>query len=248
MFLLYLDDAGSVGNPDEKHFVLAGIAVHEGQSYWLTQSLDEVAQSTGHPNPKNLEFHGSHIRPGRKFWRSLPIMERRRVIRHGLASARNLIGDWSLFASVIDKRRCQAEDPVEYAFEQLCNRFDLFLRRKFQKGNKQKGLLVLDKSARETRLQSLATNFRFEGHRWGVVRNLSDVPFFVDSKATRVIQYADLVAYACWRKFEKADPEFFEVISDSFDQEGGVVHGLHHFKNSEEFCDCPACAPNLFSR
>ena len=45
-----------------------------------------------------------------------------------------------------------------------------------------------------------------------------------------------------WRKFEKGDGEFFKAIADSFDQEGGIVHGLHHFKDPNELCDCPACA------
>ena len=72
---------------------------------------------------------------------------------------------------------------------------------------------------------------------------MADVPLFVDSRATRIIQYADLVAYALWRKFEKGDDEFFDVISDAFDREGGVVHGLHHFKDPQHSCDCPGCLP-----
>ena len=71
--------------------------------------------------------------------------------------------------------------------------------------------------------------------------NLADVPFFVDSKVTRGIQYADLVAYAMWRKYERGDSDFFDVIADWFDSEGGVVHGLHHYRNRDEPCDCPAC-------
>lgn len=71
--------------------------------------------------------------------------------------------------------------------------------------------------------------------------NLADVPFFVDSKATRGIQYADLVAYALWRKYERGDGEFFDGIANWFDSEGGVVHGLHHYRNRNDFCECPAC-------
>ena len=73
-----------------------------------------------------------------------------------------------------------------------------------------------------------------------MARNLADVPLFVDSKATRLIQYADLVSYALWRKFEKGDDEFFKVTAGDFDSEGGVVHGLHHFKRLGSPCDCPA--------
>ena len=59
--------------------------------------------------------------------------------------------------------------------------------------------LVPDPTER-MRLQSLAAEFKAVGHSWGVTHNLAYVPLFVDSRATRLIQYADLVAYAMWRK------------------------------------------------
>ena len=40
-------------------------------------------------------------------------------------------------------------------------------------------------------------------------------------------------------KFEERDDEFFNVISPFFDSEGGVVHGLHHYRNRDDLCDCP---------
>ena len=103
------------------------------------------------------------------------------------------------------------------------------------------GLIIMDNSSYESRLQSIAAEYRTFGHPWGPLTNLVDVPLFVDSKATRGIQYADLVAYAMFRKYERGDSEFFDVISNWFDSEGGVVHGLHHYRNRNELCDCPAC-------
>ena len=245
MQLLYLDDAGSVKNRNEKHFILAGIAIFERQVHWLQTELDELAKSTGHPEPDRLEFHGNAISAGRGWWRRVPRDERRAVIKQGLLAAQNLVGPWRLFGVVVDKRERSPEDPVEYAFEQLSSRFDLFLKRLYRQGDNQRGLIILDKASQETRLQTLALEFKNVGHRWGVTHNLVDVPLFVDSRATRIIQYADLVAYAIWRKFEKGDGEFFDVIADSFDSEGGVVHGLHHFKRLDDFCDCPACVPTF---
>jgi Protein of unknown function (DUF3800) len=60
-----------------------------------------------------------------------------------------------------------------------------------------------------------------------VIRNFSEVPLFLDSKASRLIQLADLVAYAIFRYFEKGDNRFFPIIEPRFDSEGGVRHGLH---------------------
>lgn len=209
MFLLYLDDAGSVGSRDERHFVLSGICLFERQVYHINKALDELAERICPDQPGKLEFHGSHMLPGKGFWRSIRSKEdRRKNIRHALATCRELQGTWGLFGVVVEKSAVSPEDPIEFAFEQICARFDSFLKRQYRQKNNQRGLMILDKSTRETRLQSLATEFRNDGHRYGVLRNLADVPMFVDSNATRLIQFADLVSYALWQRFERNDPEF----------------------------------------
>ncbi|MFA6967007.1 MAG: DUF3800 domain-containing protein [Bosea sp. (in: a-proteobacteria)] len=226
MHLLYLDDAGSVGNPQERFFILAGVALFERQTYHLERQMDEVASRFGSPQPKALELHGNQMLAGRNFWRNVPKADRRRAIADGLSAIRNLRGEVALFGAVVEKRAVSPEDPVEFAFEEVASRFDKKLLRLHRNGRSERGIIVLDKSTMETRLQALATEFRFQGHRAGRLHNLADVPFFVDSKASRLVQYADLVAYALWRHFEKQDSEFFDIIKNDFDREGGVVHGL----------------------
>ncbi|MGB0671817.1 MAG: DUF3800 domain-containing protein [Rhodospirillales bacterium] len=107
--------------------------------------------------------------------------------------------------------------------------------------NTQRGLVVLDESSYETSIQSLARDFRTDGHRWGQLYNLSDVPLFVDSKATRMIQWADLVAYAMRRYYEYGDSCYMDQIVGRFDAEGGVRHGLFHFRPISSPCNCYAC-------
>ena len=99
----------------------------------------------------------------------------------------------------------------------------------------------MDKSHYEETLQGLARRFREQGTRWGNLRNLSEVPLFVDSAASRLIQIADLLAWAVWRRYEYADTRYFDRIVRRFDTEGGVIHGLVHFKRATEQCMCPAC-------
>lgn len=135
--------------------------------------------------------------------------------------------DHRIFAVVVNKSAISPQDPVLYAFEQLTSRFDQFLARKYRQGDTQRGIILFDKSVHERSLQNLARDFRSVGHTWGVLRNLSEVPVFLDSKASRLIQLADLIAYAVLRRWEKNDSRFYDVIRDSFDKEGGVCHGLH---------------------
>lgn len=114
------------------------------------------------------------------------------------------------------------------AFEQLTSRYDLFLKRLFNKHNDaQRGLILLDKSSTENRIQTLAREFKYEGHSWGRTKNYAEVPVFLDSKASRLIQLADLVAFALFRFYEHNDNSFYDVVKHCFDAEGGVEHGLY---------------------
>ena len=120
--VLYLDDAGSVGNPKDRHFVLAGIAVFERQIHWLSRELNKVAAATGHPDPEKLELHGNQILAGRGWWRRVKRPERRRTIRHGLAAARALKSShhWRLFGVVVDKGRAFARGPRRVRLRTAC--------------------------------------------------------------------------------------------------------------------------------
>lgn len=52
---------------------------------------------------------------------------------------------------------------------------------------------------------------------------------FLDSRASRLIQLADLVAFALFRFYEYDDPQFYELIKHRFDCDGGIEHGLFVF-------------------
>ncbi len=146
-----------------------------------------------------------------------------------------------LFGAVVHKAAVSPEDPMESAFEQIAMRFDKFLGRLHNGGNTQRGLIILDKSSYETSLQGLAEKFRTDGHHWGQLYNLAEVPLFVDSKATRMIQYADMIAYALRRYYENGEARYFDLIKDRFDAEGGVIHGLTHYVPAGDNCNCLSC-------
>jgi hypothetical protein len=134
----------------------------------------------------------------------------------------------ALFGAVIKKSTLSGIDPVEHAFEQLSSRFDNFLKRSYYKHNDaQRGLILFDKASTELRIQTLAREFKYTGHTWGKTSNYAEVPVFLDSKASRLIQLADLVAYSLFRNYESGDNSFFSIIENSFDSEGGVKHGLY---------------------
>jgi hypothetical protein len=75
---------------------------------------------------------------------------------------------------------------------------------------------------------------------FGLEASEAEVPLFVDSRASRLVQLADLVAFATWRRYEYSDGRFFDPIIPKFDSDGGILHGLAHRRGRAE-CYCPAC-------
>lgn len=233
MYLLYVDESGAVQDPAQHHFVLAGVAVFETKAHWLEQDLNQIVQRFS-SDYDALELHGSPMRSGKDGWKEYKLEERKQAIKDALNIAiaknyRKSNPQVRLFAAVINKYKLSGTDPVIHAFEQLSSRFDLFLKRlyKHNKGDKQRGLMLFDKSTTEKRIQTLAREFKYNGHSWGHTHNYAEVPVFLDSKASRLIQLADLVAFALYRHYQHKDSQYFNIIKDCFDSEGGVIHGLY---------------------
>lgn len=242
MHILYIDDSGDVGNPSEQNFVLGGIAVFERGIFHQITAADNCVAGFNLGDQADIELHGSPMYNGRGgVWSSVHRPKREQMIKDALATVRSA-ASVRMFAAVVDKGAVSPEDPIQLAFEELCNRFNLFLERINNRNPREshRGLIVMDESRHERPLQALARHFRVNGGRWGRFRNLAEVPLFVDSKASRLIQLADLVAYATWRKYEHSDGRFFDPLIPRFDSDGGIIHGLVHRRGSRE-CFCPAC-------
>lgn len=242
MHILYVDDSGHVENSNERYFVLGGISVFERGIYHTIQAAEDCVANFNLGPAEDIELHGSPMYTGRNgVWQRIKERSRReQMIKDALSSFGNS-SSVRLFAVAVDKLAVAPEDPVQLAFEELCNRFNLFLQRNFnRKGEAHRGLIVMDESKHEKPLQALARRFRVAGGRWGSFRNLAEVPFFVDSQASRLVQLADLVAYATFRKYEFQDGRFFDALIPKFDADGSVIHGLVHRRGRTE-CYCPAC-------
>ncbi len=247
MFLLYIDGSGTASAPEEANFVLAGVAVFERQIFHMIKGLDHLVDSFGLGPAEDIELHGSPMYGGKGApWRAVPKERRIEMMNQALAMLSSAAYSVRLFGVAVHKATTTPDDPVEYAFEEICNRFNLYLNRLYRKRggrdeDRQKGLVVMDESHYEQPLQALAKEFRINGTRWGHLRNMAEVPLFVDSRASRLVQLADLVAFALWRRYEHQDSRFFDPIVSRFDSDGGVIHGLVHRTRNSPICYCPAC-------
>ncbi len=227
MYLLYLDESGTANDPDRTHFILAGVSFFERSTHWAEQSLNAVVGSLTSGDVHELELHGSPMYGGRGRWRRVERDIRHDAIRRALDVAIAENGNARVFAAVIDRSTCNGRDAVDMAFEELSCRFDLYLAAMHRRKDTQRGIMIFDKCSSESRIQHLARTFKYTGHARGMTRNYAEVPLFLDSKASRLIQLADLVAYAFFRAYEFNDPSFLDIFSHRIHAAGGVRHGLY---------------------
>ncbi|ACM39308.1 conserved hypothetical protein (plasmid) [Allorhizobium ampelinum S4] len=101
-----------------------------------------------------------------------------------------------------------------------CWLHDGFLNTLFRKKNPERGFVILDKSNYEEKIQTLSHVFKHIGHANGQLRNFAEVPLFLDSKASRLIQMADLIAYWIFRHYQSGDSRGFNLIKPHFARYG----------------------------
>jgi len=165
MYLLYLDESGNPEDPSDTHFVVAGVAVFERVTFFLSQAVDLV-QEKHFPGLPPVEFHASHIRSGKGFWRNVNVPTRGLVLED-LAQVIDKSNNPGvvLFGAVVEKSSSlYGEEAVRSATEQVCKRFDTFLTRRAQEhDDPQRGLIVFAESHYQQRAKLWVRGFREMG-------------------------------------------------------------------------------------
>jgi hypothetical protein len=244
MYLLYVDESGNENDANDRFFVLAGIALFERQTFFLTKAVDDV-QRTHFPDHQPIAFHASEIRSGRRLWRTVPEATRARVLADLVAQICRISDHRRiLFAAAVEKSdRLWGEDAVAKATEDVCRRFDILLQRRYHDFNDaQRGLMIFSEGRYDARAKIWVRGFHQRGTTWGAINNLADIPYFASAAESRLLQIADLIAHAIWLLFEKRDASLARDLLPCFDRREGVLHGLVHVRGSRQAeCECPAC-------
>ncbi|MCC7365353.1 MAG: DUF3800 domain-containing protein [Dehalococcoidia bacterium] len=245
MYLLYTDESGS---EDSTHFVVGGVAVHEDDTAVVSAAIEDLFASLP-PPAATAELHSQHIRAGKGPWRRIPASERERLT--GTVTSLVTDGTWGrgralkLFAVVIHKESFPHVDPYERAYEEFFARGNAMVGRLSFAGEPHRCLAIADKSRLESTLQQLMTGWRTQGGSLvGQIRPMvgfAEVPVFVESRASRLIQLADFVAHWVFRAYESGDADNLAKLLPAFDSDGKVLFGLVHLVKRYWECDCIAC-------
>lgn len=242
MYLLYLDESGNESDPADMHFVLAGAAVFERVTFFVTGKAAQI-QNRHFPESQPIPFHVAEIRAGKGFWRKVPKAKRDEV----LSDISRVIEDANqpglvLFGAAVAKSsRLHGEEAVKMATELVCRNFDMFLNRRHAVNkDKQRGLLIFSEGRYRQRTRIWVNDFRRLGTQWGAIRSLADIPYFANMRESRLLQLADYVAHALYLMYERHDISLIAPILSRFDQTDGWLSGLSHHGAPAD-CPCPAC-------
>lgn len=247
MFILYLDESGT--DSESRHFALAGLAVFERQTYFLSQNMEAIAQRYFGENAESVEFHSSALMAQQRRLKppfSALDFSQRVTLRNEVYQ---IIAESNarLFGVAVEKNALD-EEPYEYSLEQILSRFDRMLGRFYRDGNQERGIVVAAESSYRENLNALGRRVWNRGHRWGELKNLADVPFFAHAKSSRLLQLSDFVVNAIYRRYEEGDTRQFDKIAPKFDEDGGHLHGLVHHASTPWNCFCPACMSRRLTR
>jgi hypothetical protein len=232
MYLFYVDDSGSVEDTKCNYCVLAGFAIYERQPHWITKSINDIISRLC-PDNIDAEIHATHIRGGKGEWRKVPKDTREQLLKELLLlTANNFPKKIRVFAAVISKSKSiPGTDIQSELFTQVISRFDKFLIRHYNKTNHpERGIAIFDKCTSEIAMQKWTHIFKGIGNKFGdKLNNLSEVPLCLDSKMSRLIQLADVIAYSIFRKFEFNDDTYYSIIENCFDIDSisGKRYGLY---------------------
>ncbi|WP_189734635.1 DUF3800 domain-containing protein [Streptomyces nojiriensis] len=269
---MFVDESGTHGGSHA--FVLGGIAIHERDARKLHKLLDNVVQKAvrgPNLNAEEFELHVSEMKNAKKpkqktskpqkvsNWALIPRPDRLAL----LEQAYGIIKDFrptqptlpmALFGVAVDanfRSGWRAAEREAFAYEVLLNKFDVMLKRnRSENGGDDLGLVIHDRRlVAERDIQAWTREWRRAAGTIGQLRNLADVPLFADSKATRLIQVADLVSYAIWRHYSPDPPkeDYIEHLWEVFDKKAEQMCGMVHYTPSygSGTCTCRSCGGRL---
>lgn len=228
MHILFIDESGSVPPPDKiggVHFVLGGIVIPTGVWHNVKKDLDCIKSHYGVFGEIKWRFFSPHNQSDANTLRHLDWETKHRLREDILGiiakyKSIKLIGSYSVLKEAYQKDYINDEHKLYWlCYKVLVERFHYYLQDKSRDiGQTINGLVVCDHRERsqDARLRALhdemVNDERFSG---GHDKYLIETLFFVPSELSVGIQLADMVAGSIFRKLEKKDDRFFEIIKDS---------------------------------
>lgn len=249
MHILFVDESGTppkAPSKAQKYFVLGGVIIPEGAWHGLRDKVYGLKIRSGIRG----EIKWRHFAPGntdkKNPMRSMP-QDERNAFRTGLYEIITSISSIRLLSVVTNIEGAfgigwvnSDDDLYEFTYKPVTERFQYYLQ-DITKATSQKqfGIIICDhrNDLNDRRLRRQHQRLlHARGANQSSYENLVESLILAPSDDSLGIQLADMVAGAVWRKYERGDPSFYDMIESSFRRsKGGEVlgYGVVHNPKSE---------------
>lgn len=243
MYLVYVDESGTIQITDENNYILSAVIIHESTWRKFDRKINQIKLDyLINDNPLEIELHTAHLVRNRdtafedydKTIRNEILVRLSNIIKKNRCRLLSVI----IEKDHIDEERKSPEWIQLWAWRILLERIEKFLEKKNDETITNYGLLCIDSNSEKivNHINDIIHTFRQEGSMYLDCKYLIENPFFVDSNMRNLIQLADFSAWVTKRwylikkgkttEYDNFNSILIDNIFDRFDKTpSGEVEG-----------------------
>lgn len=221
MYLVYVDESGTIDLSDSENFVLAGLILNEDRWFEADKRVKDLKEKYFPGILGGIEIHMSEIVNGNYEFRKMTQEQRATLIRDIFEIIKKL--EIRVVYSVVKKKKLLTNLDVRYwsykiLFERLCYQLnDLNVN----KEKVQYGLLILDSISkkRDEEIWRGVTDLLKDGRGYEENKFLIEGPVFVESHLRSPMQIIDCIAYAInyhYKENKRKEDEINKALEEAF--------------------------------
>lgn len=219
MIILYLDSYihGNVAT-------CAGFAVREREPYFMAKTLEKTVKSILGEDEGHFDLSVRHIVNGKHHGKRLSPGIQVRLMKECLGK----IADRRKLTVLASSKQLANRSENEVAcdmFRDIVKQFAAFLERTRASRTKrypEKGMMICAQSPREKFHQTMVNQLRYQEEKRNVLRNIAEVPAFMNPRSSVMVQVSSLLSYAIHQHVANSSDELFDIISPK------LFHGTRH--------------------
>ncbi|MCM1266101.1 MAG: DUF3800 domain-containing protein [Candidatus Gastranaerophilales bacterium] len=238
MHLFFLDESGTVVPQKRNHttyFVIGGIIIPEIHWHEIFKKLRDLKRQYNIISEIKWRYFSPNNKDDGNGLQHLSF-EQKNEVRNKLYEIITSYKSIKIISTVTNIESAynlpninNQDDLYWYSYKQAVERFQYYLQDlSRESGADFNGLVIIDNrlSCDDNRLRSLHHNLLITNHEGATkFNNLIEGLFIAPSHLSVGIQFADLVAGAIFRKYEKDDNRYFDKIKGSIRNKDGNISG-----------------------
>lgn len=238
MHLFFLDESGAIVPENKKHteyFVIGGVIIPEIHWHEIYKKLRDIKRQYRITSEIKWRYFSPNNQEEENGMKHLTF-EQKNEVRNKLYNIITSYKSLKVISTVTNIKEAyklpyvnNQEDLYWYSYKQAVERFQYYLQDLSRdSGAEFNGLVIIDNrlSCDDNRLRNLHHKLMVvDRENYSNFNNLIEGLFIAPSHLSVGVQFADLVAGAIFRKFEKNDDRYYNQIKDSIRNKNGNVMG-----------------------